>query len=70
MFAVRAGRNIAPRPGDKPVYYLQRGESVFDVQVGQVLDGVWNIDAVADGRMRLTYVPLKLPQVISLGSIP
>jgi hypothetical protein len=58
------------RPGDKPVYYLQRGDSVFDVQVGQVLDGVWNIDAVADGRMRLTYAPLKLPQVISLGSTP
>lgn len=58
------------RPGDKPVYYLQRGESVFDVQVGQVLDGVWNIDAVADGQMRLTYAPLKLPQAISIGSIP
>lgn len=58
------------RPGDKPVYYLQRGDSVFDVQVGQVLDGVWNIDAVADGRMRLTYSPLNLPQVISLGSNP
>lgn len=58
------------RPGDKPVYYLQRGESVFDVQVGQVLDGVWNIDAVADGRMRLTYAPLKLQQVISVGSTP
>lgn len=58
------------RPGDKAVYFLQRGDSVFDVQVGQVLDGVWNIDAVADGRMRLTYTPLKLQQVISLGSSP
>jgi len=58
------------RPGDKPVYFLQRGDSVFDVQVGQVLDGVWNIDAVAEGRMRLTYTPLKLTQVLSLGSTP
>lgn len=58
------------RPGDKTVYFLQRGDSIFDVKVGQLIDGVWNVDAVADGQMRLTYVPLKLPQVISLGSSP
>lgn len=58
------------RLGDKPVYFLHRGDSVFDVQVGQVLDGVWSVDAVTEGQMRLTYTPLRMQQVISAGSPP
>ena len=56
------------RGADKPVYILQRDDNVFDVQIGQVLDGVWHVDEVAQGRMQLTYVPLQLKQVLPVGS--
>jgi hypothetical protein len=56
------------RTGDKTVYILQRGDSVFDVRVGDVLDGVWKLEAIVGGQIQLTYVPLQLKQMFSVGS--
>ena len=58
------------RGGEKPVIILQRGESVYDAHVGDVLDGAWNIDAFDAGHLTVTYIPLQQKQTVSTGSIP
>lgn len=57
------------RSGDKTVYILQKGDRVFDVRIGEVLDGVWSIDGEQGGQIQLTYTPLKLKQALPVGSM-
>lgn len=45
-------------------YYLSRGTLPVSVRPGQVLDGVWRLDAVSDGALAFTYLPLN--QTLSL----
>ena len=52
--------------GGGAVYYLVRGDQVFDVKVGDTLDGVYSVDAVENDELQLTYLPLKQKQALSL----
>lgn len=45
-------------------YYLTRGTLPVSVRTGQVLDGVWRLDAAADDTLDFTYLPLN--QTLSL----
>jgi len=54
-------------PGDATVYFLTRGDRVFDVHVGDTIDGIYSVDGVADGMLKLTYKPLNIQQTLPLG---
>jgi hypothetical protein len=54
-------------PGDATVYFLTRGDRVFDVHVGDTIDGIYSVDGVADGQLKLTYKPLNIQQTLPLG---
>lgn len=56
------------RAGERPVYFLVKGDRVFDVHVGDVLENLYSVDAVSNGQLELTYLPLKFRQVLSVGS--
>jgi len=43
--------------GDGVRYYLSRGGEVFQVKVGDVLDGTYKVDGLKDDRIELTVVP-------------
>ena len=55
------------RPGDSTVYFLTRGDRVFDVHVGDTIDNTYSVDGAANGQLLLTYKPLKIQQALPLG---
>lgn len=55
------------RPGDATVYFLTRGDRVFDVHVGDTIDGTYSVDGAADGQLQLTYKPLNIQQTLAIG---
>jgi hypothetical protein len=54
-------------PGDATVYFLTRGDRVFDVHVGDTIDGIYSVDGAANGQLQLTYKPLNIKQTLALG---
>ncbi len=55
------------RPGDVTVYFLTRGDRVFDVRIGDTIDHIYSVDSAANGQLMLTYLPLKIQQALALG---
>lgn len=58
------------QPGGATVYFLTRGERVFDVHVGDTIDNTYSVDGAANGQLQLTYKPLNIRQSLSLGGSP
>ncbi len=54
-------------PGDATVYFLTRGDRVFDVRVGDTIDNTYKIDSAANGQLTLTYKPLNIQQTLAIG---
>lgn len=54
-------------PGNATVYFLTRGDRVFDVHVGDTIDNTYSVDGVADGQLKLTYKPLNIQQTLPVG---
>lgn len=52
--------------GGGAVYYLVRGDQVFDVKIGDTVDGVYSVDDVQNDELQLTYLPLQQKQALSL----
>jgi len=52
--------------GGAPVYFLVQGERVYDVRVGDTLDGKYSVDGREGDRLLLTYLPLKEQQALNL----
>jgi hypothetical protein len=48
-------------------YYLTRGTAPVSVQVGQVLDGAWRLEPVANGMLNFTYLPLNQTRSLRTG---
>src|SRR5260221_808864 len=55
------------RPGDSTVYFLTRGDRVFDVHIGDTIDNTYSVDGAANGQLQLTYKPLNIQQTLPLG---
>jgi len=56
--------------GVQPVFFLTRGDRVYDVRVGDTLDGTYSVDGFANGQLTLTYKPLNEKQQLMTGSTP
>ena len=56
--------------GAAPVFFLTRGDRVYDVRIGDVLENTYSIDAFSGGQLVLTYKPLNIQQQLSTGSRP
>ena len=54
-------------PGDSTVYFLTRGDRVFDVHIGDTIDNTYSVDGAANGQLQLTYKPLNIQQTLPLG---
>jgi len=53
--------------GGSAVYFLIRGDRVFDVHVGDTLDNTYSVDGAANGQLTLTYKPLNIQQSLAIG---
>jgi hypothetical protein len=49
------------------VYYLQEGDQVHAVLVGDTINGTYKVESVEKNVMELTYLPLKIKQTLSVG---
>lgn len=57
-------------PGDPTTYFLMRGDRVFDVHVGDRIDGTYSVDREENGQLLLTFLPLKIQQGLALAGSP
>lgn len=56
--------------GRAPVFFLVQGEKVISVKSGQVIDGTYRVGKVDGQQLHFTYLPLKTPQSLTIGSEP
>jgi len=56
--------------GGVPVYFLVKGDRVYDVRIGDVLDNTYSVDGVSHGQLQLTYLPLRISQSLPVGGAP
>jgi hypothetical protein len=56
--------------GAAPVFFLTRDDRVYDVRIGDTLDGAYSVDSFANGQLVLTYKPLKIQQQLAVGGAP
>jgi hypothetical protein len=56
--------------GAAPVFFLTRGDRVYDVHVGDTLENTYSIDGFNGTQLLLTYKPLNIKQELSAGSPP
>ena len=52
------------------VYFLTRGDRVYDVKPGATLDGIYSVDGVENGSLVFTYKPLNIRQTLAIGGAP
>jgi len=48
--------------------HLSQGDRIHSVHAGDVIDGVWRVDAVAPPMMTITYLPLNQTQTMNIGA--
>jgi hypothetical protein len=56
------------KQGSTRVFFLSRGDKVYDVKVGDELEGIYSVDDFVNGQLLLTYKPLQIKQVLVVGS--
>ena len=53
--------------GDKPTYFLSRGDRIYDVKVGDSIDNDYSLDASEGSNLIFTYKPMKARQSLPAG---
>ena len=48
--------------------FLNRGDKVYVVTVGEIIDNTYRVESIKAGQMTLIYMPLNIPQTLSVGS--
>jgi hypothetical protein len=49
------------------VFFLVKGDKVYTVSAGDVVDGTYRIEGVSGGQLALIYLPLNTRQLLSTG---
>jgi hypothetical protein len=62
---VYAGQLGDPQTG-KVIVYLTRGENVYTVSTGDVIDEHYRIEAIADRQITFVYLPTKAQQALAM----
>ena len=53
----------------RTVVFLARGEAPVTASVGEVLDGTYRVERIADTAVEFTYLPLNESQVLQVGGV-
>ncbi|MCX7056770.1 MAG: secretion system X translation initiation factor [Proteobacteria bacterium] len=56
--------------GDATVFFLTRGDRVYDVKVGDTLDGIYQVESATGGQLTFNYKPLNQRQALAIGATP
>jgi hypothetical protein len=52
----------------RPVYFLVKGDRLYTVAEGELIDGAYRLEGLDSGRLAFTYLPLNVRQFLPLGS--
>lgn len=58
------------RTGEPPVFLLVKNDRIYNARVGDVLEKQYSVDAVENGQLRMTYLPLGIKQSLAVGGVP
>lgn len=53
--------------GSGTLFYLVKGDRVYDVKIGDVIDSTYTVVGVSNGQLMFTYLPLNSSQGLRLG---
>lgn len=53
--------------GGGKIILLVRGDRIYTVSEGEVIDNTYRVERLAGGQLELTYLPLNIKQMISAG---
>jgi hypothetical protein len=56
--------------GDPPIFFLARADRVYDVRVGDELDGTYRVENAQSGVLTFKYLPLNQNQMLNTGATP
>jgi len=51
----------------QPKVFLQRGERLYTVAAGDVIDGQYRVERIEATTVLFTYLPLNIKQTITIG---
>lgn len=54
----------------KQTIFLAGDNRVYLVHEGETIDDTYSVDGIANGKLELTYLPLKIKQFIIMGEAP
>jgi hypothetical protein len=55
--------------GERPVYFLAKGDRVIDAHIGDRLDGVLLFEKIEGGNLVFNYIPLNIRQTLPAGVV-
>jgi len=53
-------------PDGKVIVYLARGEDVYTVKVGDLIEAQYRLDSLDETRATLTYLPMNQQQMLAI----
>lgn len=51
------------------VFFLAKGDRLYTVPAGEIIDGIYRVEGISGGLLGLTYLPLNIKQSINIGEI-
>jgi hypothetical protein len=54
-------------PGGHLIIFLTKGERMYSVSPGDILESVYHVDGIVGGQLSLTYLPLNTKQTLNVG---
>lgn len=54
-------------PEGRLILFLTKGDRLYTVSPGDVIDGIYRVEEVAAGQLGLTYLPLNIKQSMTIG---
>jgi len=54
-------------PDGKLILFLTKGEQLYTVSPGDVIDGIYRVEEIVGGQLGLTYLPLNIRQSMTIG---
>jgi hypothetical protein len=56
--------------GDATVFFMTRGDRVYDIKVGDTVDGIYLVESAKGGQLTFLYKPLNQRQTLATGANP
>jgi len=53
--------------GETRIILLVKGERIYTVSEGEVIDNTYRVERLNGGQLEVTYLPLNIKQTISAG---